>query len=314
MAPKTLERDRVPGLELQPLAGAPPFGARVLGLEPAHLEDEAVRRALYELWIEVGVIHFSCNHVSEDFHLALSECFGRPQAHVLEDATIDTRPELTKIRYLPDDGWIDEVDGRLLGGWLPWHSDLKYTDKINRGGLLRPVQLPKHGGGSTGYIDLITAYDRLPDRLKERIEGLHAVYAMDLDVERRRFGVREMVRKVRTTGSGKKIMSRRFQYPRVMHPMVYTQSETGRKVLNVSPWFALGIYELGDAEGDALLEEVVGYCIDDANAYHHDWQAGDMVLWDNWRTLHSAEGVKPDDTRVLVRTILEGDYALGRKI
>jgi taurine dioxygenase len=85
-------------------------------------------------------------------------------------------------------------------------------------------------------------------------------------------------------------------------------------VLNVSPWFAVGIYELGGPDGDALLEEVIGFCIDDANADYHDWRAGDMVLWDNWRTLHSCTGIDPADTRVMQRTTLAGDYALGRKL
>jgi taurine dioxygenase len=39
-----------------------------------------------------------------------------------------------------------------------------------------------------------------------------------------------------------------------------------------------------------------------------------MVLWDNWRMLHSAEGVDPQATRWMRRTTIGGDYALGRKL
>jgi taurine dioxygenase len=63
-----------------------------------------------------------------------------------------------------------------------------------------------------------------------------------------------------------------------------------------------------------LLEEVVAITTDPALAYFHDWQDGDMVLWDNWRTLHCAKGVPPDDTRVMERTTIAGDYALGRAL
>ena len=110
------------------------------------------------------------------------------------------------------------------------------------------------------------------------------------------------------------IVRRAYQYPRVIHPMVFTQTETGRKVLNVSPGFADGIYEIGGPEGEQLLAEVVKYCIDPAHTYYHAWQADDMVLWDNWRTLHQAAGVPADETRVMQRTTIAGDYAQCRKL
>jgi len=109
-------------------------------------------------------------------------------------------------------------------------------------------------------------------------------------------------------------MERIYQYPRCIHPMVYTQAETGRKVLNVSPGFADGIYEMGGPAGDALLAEVVSYCIDPAQTYFHEWRQDDMVLWDNWRTLHCAAGIDPDDTRLMERTSIHGDYAMGRNL
>jgi taurine dioxygenase len=85
-------------------------------------------------------------------------------------------------------------------------------------------------------------------------------------------------------------------------------------VLNVSPAFALGIYEDGGPEGHDLLREVIEYCTDPELAYFHDWKQDDMVLWDNWRTLHCATGVPPEETRVMERTTISGDYALGRPL
>ena len=121
-------------------------------------------------------------------------------------------------------------------------------------------------------------------------------------------------RLVRMANSGFAIQSRKFTYPRVIHPMVFTQAETGRKVLNVSPAFAEGIFELGGLDGDNLLREVISHCTDPATAYFHQWREDDMVLWDNWRVLHCATGVPPEQTRVMQRTTIKGDYALGRKL
>ena len=68
---------------------------------------------------------------------------------------------------------------------------------------------------------------------------------------------------------------------RVIHPLVYTQAETGRKVLNISPWHAVAIEGMENEEGDAILREVVAYAIRPDLAYIHKWEKNDMVLWDN---------------------------------
>lgn len=101
-------------------------------------------------------------------------------------------------------------------------------------------------------------------------------------------------------------------FPPSVHPMVYAQAETGRKVLNVSPAYAVGIEGMGRQEGDALLEEVFAHCLNSPSEYRHAWRAGDMVAWDNWRILHNAEGTPVDHTRVVQRISIKGDYGLGR--
>ncbi len=37
----------------------------------------------------------------------------------------------------------------------------------------------------------------------------------------------------------------------------------------------------------------------------------DLVAWDNWRMLHSAEGCLETETRLMHRTSIAGDYDLG---
>jgi taurine dioxygenase len=145
---------------------------------------------------------------------------------------------LTTAWHYPDDGTVFEINDEARGGWLPWHSDRIYTDTIDRGAILRPVQLPSKLG-MTDLIDQIAANDRLPNALKARIDKLQVVYGKDLNIENHKFVRPECVRFVR----GAKCFD--SMNTRVLHPMVYVQAETGREVLNVSPGFALGIYEMG---------------------------------------------------------------------
>ncbi|MHA3794444.1 TauD/TfdA family dioxygenase [Sphingomonas sp. YL-JM2C] len=281
----------------------------VVGLDPDMLKDAEIRQRLYDLWVWNGVVVFR-GLSGADVQLEISRICGDLQQHPVRESWVDGHPDLINLRYTPEDGSVYEVDGKLVGAYLPWHSDLVYVDKINHGGVLRPVE-PAREGGATGFIDQIASYDRLPARLRERIESLDVIYKMNFFSEQARFGPRP-TRRVRAGNSILRPMQRQHEYPRVLHPMVYTQTETGRKVLNVSPWFAVGIQGMENADGDALLEEVIGYCTDESYAYFHQWKADDMVLWDNWRVLHCATGVDPDSRRWMQRTTILGDYALGR--
>jgi taurine dioxygenase len=77
---------------------------------------------------------------------------------------------------------------------------------------------------------------------------------------------------------------------------------------------AQGLLGHEDAAGDALLEEVCQAIneIAAAQSYHHRWREGDMVIWDNLRMLHSVSGNRPQDTRLMYRTTIKGDYGHGR--
>jgi taurine dioxygenase len=286
------------------------WGVILSQLRIADLMDPQLRQELYDLWIQEGVIVFE-GIDDVEAQLGLSRIFGPLRSHPTKEAISESGKELMDVGFDPEQGWLMEVDGEPRGTWLPWHSDLIYVDKINHGGILRPVKIPSKWG-ETGFIDKISAYERLPDDLKRRIEGLNVLYRYDMDLSRIKFGKNYNARVTRHSKATASIQARLDEFPGVLHPMVYAQPETGRKVLNVSSWFACGIYELPGDEGDALLEQVVQYAVDERFAYYHPWKLGEMVLWDNWRMLHCATGTPVDEVRFMQRTTIGGDYGLGR--
>jgi taurine dioxygenase len=292
--------------EVRPIDTSLPFGVEVIGLRADALSDPDVQARLRHHWIQDGLLIFR-GLEGEKTHVELSRIFGPLQIHPLR--TDPTRQEIFTVQHDPEDPYIVDVDGTPLAAWLPWHSDLIYVDQINHGGILRPLALP-NSAGETGYIDKIAAYNALPQRLKARLEGLDAIYQFDRNPAHQIFGRVGSITVLHETKAA--IASKSKTYPRALHPIVYEQVETGRKVLNLSPWFLLGIAGLGQDESDDLLHEVMDYVIDPQLAYWHDWQLGEMVLWDNWRMLHSAAGCAPSEPRWMERTTIAGDYGLGR--
>jgi taurine dioxygenase len=301
------------GFTVQSLPGCNKFGAVISDLDPASIPDPDVRKALHDLWIEKGVIVFK-GLADLDTQISLSEIYGKPEQHPLLVGIERPREHfvIAEIEYAEEDGDLYLIDGEERGAYLPWHFDLAYMDKINHGGILRAAVLPKRGG-ETGFIDRIGAYDALPERLKQRIEGLRVIHRYLADSTLAKFGERPE-KCLQLSRNIKMALDHPSVRNPVTHPLVYTQAETGRKVINVSPWHALAIEGMENAEGDALLAEVIDHLIQPELAYFHNWQADDMVLWDNWRMLHCARGVPRGEQRKMRRTTIAGDYALGARL
>ena len=93
----------------------------------------------------------------------------------------------------------------------------------------------------------------------------------------------------------------------VVHPVVRTHPETGRKALFVSEHFTTRIVELPEDEGQALLAELFAASTQPAFLYRHRWQPHDLVFWDNRSVLHLAAGTPDHLPRKLYRTTIEGD-------
>jgi taurine dioxygenase len=288
------------------------FGKIVRGLGSADISQESVRIELRRAWVDHGLLVFCGGEISDDFQVQLSLVFGPLERHPVREIQVEANPDLIRLTSMPGDSTWVEIDGQTGGAWLGWHSDLVYTDTINHGGLLRALETTTHGG-ATGFIDQIDAYARLPQALKDRIEDLSVVYQMG-PLDSFPHAWKSKVRVVKLAEHARRALDRIHpDFPPVAHPLVFTQPETRRKVLNLSPLFALYIEGMQNAEGDALLADLAGHILD-CPTYHHHWTLNDMVLWDNWRMLHSVTLAPVDETRVMQRTTIAGDYALGRKL
>jgi taurine dioxygenase len=289
-----------------------PFGITIRGLRRSHLSDEGVRERLRQHWVNDGLVVLRDGDCDEAYHLELSKVFGPLAPHPVKEVMSKGNPELIDVIGEPNNSIIVEVGGVTGTSYLGWHKDLVYMDRINHGGILRAIRPTKHGG-VTGYLDQITAYETLPAALKERIQNLSVVYRMGRWDEMR-FGAPTPIRLIKNSPQIEGAYARLDKdFLPVAHPMVFVQPETGRKALNISPFFALHVHEMNNAAGDALLKELCDH-IHRCPSYHHTWSTTELVLWDNWRMLHSVTPVPLDENRLLQRTTIKGDYGIGQKL
>jgi taurine dioxygenase len=269
---------------------------------------------LRERWIHDGLVIFRGSKVTPEFQVDLSDCFADTIVHPVAEIRHPDNEKLIRLVSNPqgEDEDLIEVDGVVGCGWLPWHKDIIFTEKINHGGILHATKITT-SGGETGYIDQIDAYDRLSQVLKRQIDDLEVVYKFG-PVESSPWCSREQVRYLKVGPANRSMYERAERdWPAVVHPLVFTQMETGRKALNLSPRFAQYVLGMDSSDSDTLLTDLSNH-LWDSPAYFHRWQPDEMVLWDNWRMLHRVTPAPFEEVRIVERTTLGGDYGLGRKL
>lgn len=289
-----------------------PFGAQIIGADLRQPLDDNIARSIHDAWIEHGVLLFRGEDQDDEAQMRLSAIFGEMEPAATADLNDPVNKFMMTLAYDPENPTAKpnpfyNVNGIDRAGWLGWHWDQAFMPTIVRGAVLR-MTLPARAMGETGFIDAIQAYDRLSDAMKARIADLEVVYEFNPDFCSGQFGFPQDIRRLDIDKGG----GVQYDFPPVVHPLVITQRETGRKVLKLSPMHARYVLGMDGEESRALLTELAAHLTDPAFAYFHTWRRNDMLVWDNWRVIHSANGVPLDCARSARRTTIAGDYKVGR--
>jgi taurine dioxygenase len=300
-------------IEVEILQDGLAFGRRVRGVDRDALADEAVRQQLRNLFEAHALLVFEGVESSGPMHVALSNVFGPLKDHpvpTVERVDQEAMPGVIDMRHGQNQGGVVEIDGKPLASWLPWHFDHCYNNELNRAGVLRAIEVAPEGG-LTGFADGIQLYNDFSPELRAKIEGLEILYTVNTSYDDMRFGRPKTFRNLAAASGNYALIERAKTVPRAIHPAVWTR-KTGEKVLHISPWMSVGVAGHEDAEGDALYEAVCQEINAKARPYFHKWRLDDMLIWDNWRMLHSVTGMDPDMRRRMQRTTIRGDYGHGR--
>jgi taurine dioxygenase len=300
-------------ISARPLTDELSFGARVSGVDRVTIKDGSVRRQVLGIFERRGVVVFEDTEPSSEMQYELASVFGALRHHAMDSVPrvqMDVATSFMELSAHPGEADIFEVDGTLLSGWTPWHWDACYAPEIYRGGLVRALEIPPEGG-LTGFADGVQLYEAISPELREQFENLNIVYDAGLMMMKQRFGMPRRYRAIHVRQVTLDMLARYENAARAVHPAIW-QRESGEKVLHVSPWQAAGIEGREDAEGDALLETLCQEIYARMQPYRHRWKPTDMVVWDNWRFIHSVSGHDPGYSRRVHRATIEGDYGLGR--
>ena len=201
---------------------------------------------------------------------------------------------MTVISNLQDG--LGQPIGGLGDGELQWHSDQSYMLEPATGAALYALELPPEGG-ETFWVDLRAAYAGLPRQLRAKIAGKRGIF----DYTKRLAGYG------RETATSRFRRRRRRLTPPVTHALVRAHPETGDRSLYLDSTTTIGIDYMDTASGLALLDEVYENATRDEFVYAHQWQVGDLVLWDNGVTMHRRTPFDPGARRLMKRMTMRLD-------
>ena len=280
-------------LALRPVTGT--IGAEVSGISlsgdlPAETVD-AIKAAL----VRHKVLFFrDQQHISDQDHEEFASLLGDPVAH-------PTVPVAEGSRYLLE---LDSKEGYAASSW---HTDVTFVDAYPKASILRAITVPE-AGGDTLWANGETAYDALPEPLRQLVNTLRAVHSNDYDYaatlqsSTSRENAKEYVKRHRQTFASTVYETE--------HPVVRVHPVSGQRSLLLGH-FVKQIVGLNSADSARLFAILQEHITKPENVVRWRWRAGDIAIWDNQSTQHRAIADFGLQRRTLRRATIAGEVPVG---
>ena len=265
-------------------------GAEVRGADLTQPLPLSLRELLSRAFIAHSVLVVRDQRLDASQFLAAMQNFGEifPQ----HNPRFAVR-ECPLVHYISNQDKLE--DGSVYIPGEGYHTDHSNDPVPPKATALHAVKLPA-AGGDTQFVNMHEAYEALSDAMRRRIDGRMARHVYQSRYSERKLPQLAGERRI-TVGTAT-----------VLHPLVRSHPESGRKALYINPIRIEEIVGMETDEALALLDELLAHSMQPRFEYRHQWQPGDTVIWDNRCLLHKANGDYPvSQVRYLYRLMLRGE-------
>jgi alpha-ketoglutarate-dependent taurine dioxygenase len=274
-------------LELEPLDAT--FGAIVRSVQLRAL-DEPTWEALHAAWLEYGLLIFPGQFLTRDEQNEFARRFGGLEF------------EATAITNIGKDGTIhaDDADDvvKSLRGNEGWHHDSTYMPVQAKGAVFSAEIVPSEGA-ATGWADMRAAYEALDDATRDLLADRQAYHSLYYSQGRSGY------LPTQNEGGGYDMYGYHDKEPS-LRPLVKVHPDTGRPNLLIGR-HAYGIVGMDPDESERLLDRLNEEACQPPRVYHHQWEVGDAVVWDNRRLMHRATPYDLTEPRRMWHTRIAGE-------
>jgi len=246
-----------------------------------------------KLLVKHKVLFWRNQDITRAEHVAFARYFGDLEDHPVAGSDPEN-PGLVRIYKSPD-----QPNDRYENAW---HTDATWREKPPFGCVLRCVECPPVGG-DTMWANMVLAYDKLPEHIKEQIAPLRARHSIEAS-----FGAAMPI---------EKRLALKAQFPDAEHPVVRTHPDTGEKILFVNAFTThftnfhnshnVRVGQDYTQGGSQLLQYLINQAAIPEYQVRWRWQPNSMAMWDNRSTQHYAVMDYPPCHRKMERAGIIGE-------
>jgi taurine dioxygenase len=275
-------------MKVTPLSKA--LGAEITGLDLRQPLGDAAMKAIRDAFDQYIFVVFREQELSEDDQIRAAGYFGK--VHIRRKPVTTRDPggafdtPFMLVTNIVENGKSIGVFG---DGEMWFHHDTSYYPEPHRATLLYSMKLPSWGG-NTCFSNMYKAYENIPLELRDKLEGKKVLQVHDYKRRER-------------------LDLDKIDLNAVRHheqPIFITHPATGRKALYISRLMSARILGLSRDESETVLEKLFEISEDPAIVYEHEWKLGDLVIWDNWCSIHARKDFPREEPRLMRRLTIEG--------
>jgi alpha-ketoglutarate-dependent taurine dioxygenase len=249
----------------------------------ASLLDGSIARDLRALLEQRGVLLFRGIEMTDEQQLKFAKTLGSPRN---EHGT-----DITKVS---SDKTKSPIFAEYTEGTYYFHFDDTYMEYPALASVLR-CRTVAPAGGQTEFANTYAIYEDLPAEDQAWFDTLEAEHSQET-IQRKAFPD-PTEWQLSLWGEGK--------IPATTHPLVW-HHRTGRKSLLLGETMKR-VVGLSKDESDALVQRLMALSDRAEYIYRHNWQVGDILIWDNTGTVHRVVPFDLDCGRELHRVKLAGE-------
>lgn len=281
-------------MRIEPLTCA--IGAELVDFNLADaVRDDGLFQEIYAALLQHKVLFLrdqTLDKLSRQDHMAFAQKLGELETHPMVPSHPEA-PGLVQIYKTPENP-PDRYENS-------WHTDGTFREKPALGCVLRCIECPPVGG-DTIWANMALAYEKLPEGVKQQIEGLianhsfNSTFAAAMPIEKR--------------------LAMKAQYPDSEHPVIRTHPDTGEKVLFVNGFTTHFVnfhnkdkvrygQDFNQGAGD-LLQYLISQAYIPEYQVRWRWKPYSVAIWDNRATQHYAVMDYPPCHRKMERAGIVG--------
>lgn len=258
-------------LKTTPLSGT--FGVEVHDFDLRNVTDGPSFAQIRSAFEEHSALLFRGQDLDSETHIRLARMFGPIEDRNSETLTAQGSFKVPEVTNVMDDGTITgEMDLHTLNlkSNMLWHADSTFLPVPALINILT-AKIATTTGGATELASTRAAFANMSPERQNHLRDMviHHCFAHS------RARISQELAKLPMFN----------KWPDTRWPAVWKNPVNDKEAVYVAS-HSFAVEGMGEAEGQAFIDELIAECTQSQFVYSHQWVVGDVLMWDQRAVLH----------------------------